>query len=300
MEVDLHRETSHSRDQSTVRKKTYSDNLRLVFYAGLEGTGHHMFRSLMRPCVQEGFCESRCMLSAALFPGMGYSHDVEHFEDAIDQLGKGLDELRSYEEELAKRQEQNENERSVIIPLNTFNCNNEGVRTGEMSFPNFGGGDKAIKHVNMRVLAALAEEKGVDLRIVYLQRDSAEILRSTVLHRNFADYMREARILLLNAEAMFTAFHLIDPAFVECFQYAELGEAWQHERIASFIGPSPDSAAWLQQTMETTFCKKEHPGDEAEDPEQLGTSPFSFESEMKIVSDHIVDHVCTGTPSVGP
>ncbi|CAN0114404.1 unnamed protein product, partial [Discosporangium mesarthrocarpum] len=157
--------------------KTFSEHLLLIFYAGVEGAGHHMFGGVMRSCVEGGLCYRRCLLSKALFPGMSSSDNMEDYEYALDLLGEGLDELRSYEEGMISREEE-EGKQAVIIPLNTYNCDVSGQdQVGEKSFPNFGGADKATQRISMRILAALAEEKGIDLRIVYLQRDPADILR---------------------------------------------------------------------------------------------------------------------------
>ena len=50
-----------------------------------------------------------------------------------------------------------------------------------LSFPNYGEPDKALKHVNLRLLAASAEVHAADLRVVVLLRNSADVLRSTTV-----------------------------------------------------------------------------------------------------------------------
>lgn len=45
---------------------------------------------------------------------------------------------------------------------------------------NYGGPDKALHTPDVRVLADLAEQAGLDLRILVLMRRADEILRSTV------------------------------------------------------------------------------------------------------------------------
>lgn len=57
--------------------------------------------------------------------------------------------------------------------------------TGYMSYPNYGGSDKPLQYVDVRLLAAAAEDEGVDLRLVYLSRSALDIVVSTTRHETY-------------------------------------------------------------------------------------------------------------------
>lgn len=56
---------------------------------------------------------------------------------------------------------------------------------GQMSFPNGNGPDKTLKYADIQNMAQVAEEEGVDLRILYLQRSIEPMLISATIHRRF-------------------------------------------------------------------------------------------------------------------
>ena len=92
---------------------------------------------------------------------------------------------------------------------------------GMMSYPNFGGKDKAIHHPDLVVLARLCEEAGVDLRVLVLQRDAAAILRSTTIHRDFGTEAHQAAILTDNAAALVMQLKLLDRKFFRCAEFED-------------------------------------------------------------------------------
>lgn len=57
--------------------------------------------------------------------------------------------------------------------------------TGMMSYPNYAGADKALQYVDLRLMAAAAEEEGVDLRFIYLTRSARDLIVSSTAHHDY-------------------------------------------------------------------------------------------------------------------
>lgn len=55
------------------------------------------------------------------------------------------------------------------------------------SFPAGHGPNKVITYPDVRLLAEVAEEEGIDLRVVYLQRSARDMLISDTVHRSFLE-----------------------------------------------------------------------------------------------------------------
>jgi len=91
---------------------------------------------------------------------------------------------------------------------------------GMLSYPNFGGPNKALNHPDVFLLAAMAERVGIDFRVLVLQRNANEILKSTI-KRGFGG-PEESRILLDNAAALYAQLRLLDRNFFHCLDYNDL------------------------------------------------------------------------------
>lgn len=100
---------------------------------------------------------------------------------------------------------------------------------------NHGGPDKALHTPDVRVLASLAEEAGLDFRVIVLVRSADEILRSTVYHRHFGTEAREATILAASAALLAGQLQLMDPHFFVCVNSSALHKAstWQAQGSGS-------------------------------------------------------------------
>ncbi|CAN0408704.1 unnamed protein product [Laminaria digitata] len=53
------------------------------------------------------------------------------------------------------------------------------------SYPSGLGPDKALRYLDLRMLAEVAEEEGVDLRVLYLRRSAKDLLIANTIHRKF-------------------------------------------------------------------------------------------------------------------
>ena len=85
---------TYEKDTSTIKKTVFSKS-RTVFFAGIEGSGHHAFRMIFKPCVCQGedcvsdVCERERDMAGHLMvldentkkvKGLFGSNDLEHFE----------------------------------------------------------------------------------------------------------------------------------------------------------------------------------------------------------------------------
>lgn len=52
------------------------------------------------------------------------------------------------------------------------------------SYPNGNDSNKALKYVDRRMLSEVAEEEGVDLRVLYLRRHVKDLIISVTNHRH--------------------------------------------------------------------------------------------------------------------
>ena len=56
---------------------------------------------------------------------------------------------------------------------------------GRYSYPRNWGVNKVFQYIDLGTLADLAEQEGVDLRVIYLKRSAHDIAISTTVHRDF-------------------------------------------------------------------------------------------------------------------
>ena len=92
-----------------------------------------------------------------------------------------------------------------------------------VSYPTGVGPDKALQLPDLPVLALLAEEAQVDLRVLVLTRSPFEVLVSATQHRSFGQSpAREAVILSDMAAILAAQVQFVDPKFVLCAPFDRL------------------------------------------------------------------------------
>lgn len=107
---------------------------------------------------------------------------------------------------------------------------------------------KVLMTPDIRILAKLAEEAGVDLRVIVLSRGYGDIFRSTRIHRHFgSNDVVQTKDLTVNAAMLASQVQLIDPAFVMCVRYNDLGDLgwWQKPSNGAVGGKGLTHAHWL-------------------------------------------------------
>ena len=221
---------------SRIAKTVYSDTVRFVFFAGLEGTGHHAWESVWQKCPvenRERRLEWRCAfdneLLNALYSGFNGAGGLFNPKDE-----KQYQERRNQILRLFKKYSANSDGIPTAVVLNTFTETGKG--SGMISYPNYRGPLKPLHHGRLEILAELAEIAQVDLRIVYMDRPAGEIARSDLRRFQDGPPVNEMMMLIDNAMILRTQLEMIDFKFVRCFDtiHATLSETMD---IFKFILP---------------------------------------------------------------
>jgi len=203
--------SSLASDSVVVKKDAVSSKVRFVFFAGLEGSGHHGVNSAYKECGV--MCASAKAVAQELLAGGDQPHGAFVYGRQTDEQirshrAAAIDAFRRVEAEHGSGP-------ARLVFLNAAPPL-LGDGTGEMSYPNYSGSDKALHNPDVTVLARLAEDAGVDLRVVVLRRGAEDILRSTTMHRHFCSEAHEAAVLAESAAYLAAQLRMLDPAFVEC------------------------------------------------------------------------------------
>lgn len=244
-----------------VTKKNFNDKARFVFVAGLEGTGHHAMKSLFGACAP--LCKAAAAsVSGALYKGGSNPTGVFVFGD--QDIASILSQRTSFKSAL--KQETLDATDDTLYILNTMG----GGGSGQMSYPNFSGGDKSLHHPNVHELAALAEAAGVDFRVLVLQRNSHEIRLSDVDHRHFGKEAHELAVLADNAAVLSSQLALMDPKFFVCVKYHRLNNATEWRDVTGpALHPKMANYAAEVASRSTAMTSEPKPALESLDPFEL-------------------------------
>lgn len=154
-----------------VPKTVVSSRMRFVFTVGLEGTGHHYVAQ-----VQEHFLETNEDMVPIPRPDNVNRafYTMEHsMGENAQHYAANLNGARQNMRNLAQRGADLEWPGAVVF------------MHGKNSYPDGPGPNKVFKYMDLRMLADVAEEEGVDLRVLYLRRSVKDILIANTMHRQF-------------------------------------------------------------------------------------------------------------------
>lgn len=173
---------AESNGSHPIEKHIVSSKLRLVFFAGLEGTGHHYFSeafSMMFTTFSDVVEIDACDIARNIYLPLTMTTDPFHYEKTQLALRSALQNLSEVQEDLG-------GEGTIVTVQHRkgqpSRCHGANA---QLSFPNNPGPDKALAYPDLQVLARVAEEEGIDVRILYLQRSAKELLLSDTVHRHF-------------------------------------------------------------------------------------------------------------------
>ena len=153
-----------------VPKTIFSSKLRLVFVLGVEGTGHHYLVS-----VDSHLFRNHEQLVHIPYDGFnGHLYDLKYsMAEGVARYSEALDRARDNMRELAQRGAEMEHPGTVVFTYERF------------SYPNGHGPNKVLKYIDLRIMAEMAEEQGLDFRVVYLHRDIKNLIIANTVHRDF-------------------------------------------------------------------------------------------------------------------
>jgi len=230
-------------------KRVHSDRWRLLFLAGLEGTGHHLWVSLLQACGKTGPCAADHNLSKQLWSrattsglwsfetklyGAKHGRKFWEYKPPDEQWLSGFQQAEGEVRQSLRRIGQSGTSGLLVAnDLVSEEVRNKEWGLGMMSYPNFGGPLKLFRTPDVRLLAGLAEDEGVDLRVLVLHRPAAALLHSTV-GRGFSTWDPQAVVLEHNAQALLAQLQSLDPAFFLCTDYDRLPEL--PEGLEAFLG----------------------------------------------------------------
>lgn len=160
-----------------LHKTQFSNTTRGVFVVGLGGTGHHAMQAIFQSCEAAGVCEDA-----------DYRQRLWNRKQPKDRLKRGLFNVKALadwtEGNTARAEETAESMRNFV--RNSKQATSGGVgkmriqvgntllqkETGYLSYPNFDKSSVArVMQPDAKLLAEIAEESGLDFRIVVLLRD---------------------------------------------------------------------------------------------------------------------------------
>ena len=215
-----------------VHKRTFSDQSRILFVAGLEGTGHHGVQAMIKVCVKtsEKLCEAIEDVTHVFQEARGKSDTIFGLFGVEETGYNAVHIMAAY---LKMKDYAVKNERKLyIISLELIKD------SGMMSYPNYGGPNKSLNHPDIAVMAALAEMAGMDFRVLVLQRNARDILRS-VTSSSYGG-AAEPKILVDNAAALYSQMEQLDPRFYFCLPYEKMGNMTDSEQsgFVHFLHPT--------------------------------------------------------------
>lgn len=154
-----------------VPKTVFSSRMRFVFTVGLEGTGHHYVSQ-----VQESFLET----NEDMVPIPRPDNVIRAFYTVENSMGENV---QHYAANLKGARENMRNFAQRGADLQWPGA--VVFMHGKKSYPEGPGQKKVFKYMDLRMLAEVAEEEGVDLRVLYLRRSVKDILIANTMHRQF-------------------------------------------------------------------------------------------------------------------
>uniref|UniRef100_A0A7S3PKL9 Uncharacterized protein n=1 Tax=Aplanochytrium stocchinoi TaxID=215587 RepID=A0A7S3PKL9_9STRA len=197
----------------TVPKTIRSGSPTLVFIAGLEGTGHHMFAKLGRKHTVRHLYDS---LTNYLCDSAWNDNGIDLHTEARKQLVESFKKLHDTPAFA---------DGSTVFFLNTV-FTEKAVNM--YSYP-WGGPRCYLKrfarvvcNIDTIDLARIAEEAGIDFRIVVLRRSIGAAVVSASLHRPYGTLVSESRMLIQSWALLRTHLNILDPDFYIEIKYEDM------------------------------------------------------------------------------
>ncbi|CAN0336346.1 unnamed protein product [Scytosiphon promiscuus] len=145
--------------------------MRFVFTVGLEGTGHHFFVDVQNHLFQTNkhlvhISGDNTVYRKFYAIDFSMAGNLQHYNTELQTARKVMRKLAKRGAELQFP--------GTLVSMSS--CD---------SYPMEHGPNKALKYVDLRFLAEVAEDEGVDFRVLYLRRSVKGLLNANTIHRNF-------------------------------------------------------------------------------------------------------------------
>lgn len=262
-------------DGGRLQKTIFSSKVRLLFVAGLEGSGHHALSQFFDKCNSDNkelICSRAQRVSATLMSNKVTRTGLFFAEDVLNVLSS----FKNFQNSLFSLALEG-GVHLFIIGLDISS------QIGMMSYPNFNHITKSLDHPDVFVMASAAERAGLDFRILVLSRKTTDVLAST--KRRHIGGAIEPYILIDNASILYAQLAMLDQRFFYCIQYERLSTLNVDEKSSflNFIHPE------LLNRMDVMFSAIHNSSGSVVSEKVASVSKNSFfhfqlESRMKLIS----------------
>jgi hypothetical protein len=199
-----------------------------LFFAGVEGTGHHFVSALLKSC-------KNCVSNGPV-GGLLYSHgsNLSLWSSSCNYPGsdsklifrKLVTALRKYWKELPQK---------AVIPLN---CGRSNGNTGMMSYPNFGGKCRWSQHPDLDSLFEACDVAGVNCGVVVLTRDADKVIKSTSINRKYSPVATQIRMMTTMLSVINSQIQRHPHRVLACWNY----DTWSGSKeLGNVLGYSNDA-----------------------------------------------------------
>jgi len=220
IETDCATQTSTSEFEKNmgnkINKTGFSSSYRIAFFAGLGGTGHHMWANVTNECGRDGVCRD-----APWRPHLWVHSKAGHDKGLFSSYGR-YPLHRVYckaKSQFAAADSIRNHDKFTLEVANTMSSKH----TGMMSYPNYWMGFKGRNQPDSNLLANLAEEVNLDIRFVVLLRHPWSQVSS--VRRRFS-HGKSFRLFMQafgqTHKALFSQLQTLDHKFFTCVSLEEI------------------------------------------------------------------------------
>mmetsp|Transcript_19562 Transcript_19562/g.50524 ORF Transcript_19562/g.50524 Transcript_19562/m.50524 type:complete len:290 (+) Transcript_19562:204-1073(+) len=205
----------------------------LLFVAGLEGTGHHLWKEHLNKCRSSGFCSA--------LPHR-YAMDIFAEQETLHKTPRVFTEARLHRGAELLNQSALAVNGSGIVVLNTLTDGMHSYPTGG-PFPRRAqhGDGKFLTFPDVYELSRMADVASLDLRVLVLMRPASEILHSTIVKRNYShNPLEQHAVLVAAATALAQQVTRVPARHVRCVWSMSLAseEEAELDDLLHFIHPN--------------------------------------------------------------
>lgn len=152
-------------------KEVVSDHFRLVFIAGLEGSGHHYFMT----------ADKHMFRNNPNLPRIKRDDHLGHAPYFLPAFMGGKATNYAEAENKARQEMRHLADTVATMPYPGAMY----IEQEAWSYPTFTGQYKVMQYLDMQRMAEIAASEGVDMRVLYLQRSAWDTIIANTVHRKF-------------------------------------------------------------------------------------------------------------------
>lgn len=209
---------------------------KLVFFAGLEGTGHHLWRTITGE-IKVDSSIGHHLTSTCSVTRLFYDQKLSCFQTFVDHKGFFCSaKSRSFKsardnavKSLKEHSNEFSNEEVILLNLahfNFFSKKDKGECTVIASYPAYSGKDKTLNKPDLIDLAMITKEaEEYEFSPIVLLRRTADLVYSDIWHRNFnkqKPLVYEEKVLENNAASLLIELEVLNLKQLACVEFNRL------------------------------------------------------------------------------